>query len=88
MQIKVKIRGTSAILMNRFTEKNEVAVSGGTSLILQGDRGTPRDQAASKRYCDKDGNLFLPGANIFAALVQAGTFHKAGKSKLTTMKRP
>lgn len=80
MQIKVKIRGVTPLIMNRFTEKAEVAVSGGTSLAFHGDKGTPRDQAASKRYCDDAGRLFIPGTNIFASLVQAGAFHKSGKS--------
>jgi hypothetical protein len=86
MQISVKIRGVTALLMNRFTEASEVSVSGGTSTTLRGDRGMPREQAALKRYCDEDGRLFIPGPNIFSAIVQAGAFHKAGKSKLTTMK--
>jgi len=72
--------------MNRFTEANEVAVSGGTSVSFRGDKGTPRDQAAAKRYADGEGRLYIPGPNIFACIIAAGTFHKAGKSKLTTMK--
>lgn len=86
MKIKVTIEGITPLLMNRFTEANEVAVSGGTSVSFKGDKGTPRQQAEPKRYADGDGRLYIPGPNIFAALVAAGTFHKAGKSKLTTMK--
>lgn len=86
MKVQVTIEGITALLMNRFTEAAEVAVSGGTSVSFRGDKGTPREQAAAKRYADQDGNLYLPGPNIFAAIIAAGTFHKAGKSKLTTMK--
>lgn len=87
MKVRVTIQGTSPLLMNRFTEANEVAVSGGTAMTFKGHKGTPREQAEVKRYADLDtGALFLPGANIFACLIAAGTFHKAGKSKLTTMK--
>ncbi len=86
MKLKVTIQGLTPLLMNRFTEANEVAVSGGTSVSFRGDKGTPRDQAAAKRYADEKGNLYVPGPNIFAAIIAAGTFHKAGKSKLTTMK--
>lgn len=86
MKIRITIEGVSPLLMNRFTEANEVAVSGGTSVTLRGDKGTPRQQAEPKRYADKDGNLYIPGPNIFAAIVAAGTFHKAGKSKVTTQK--
>lgn len=86
MKIRVTIEGVSPLLMNRFTEANEVAVSGGTAVSFRGDRGTPREQATPKRYADKEGNLFIPGPNIYACLIAAGTFHKAGKSKVTTMK--
>lgn len=86
MKIQVTIQGIAPLLMNRFTEAAEVAVSGGTAVTFKGDKGTPREQAAPKRYADQDGNLYLPGTNIFAAIIAAGTFHKAGKSKLTTLK--
>lgn len=86
MKIEVEIQGLTPLLMNRFTEANEIAVSGGTAVTFRGDKGTPREQATPKRYADKDGVLYIPGPNIFAAIIAAGTFHKAGKSKLTTMK--
>lgn len=86
MKINVQITGITPLLMNRFTEAAEVQVSGGTAVTFRGDKGTPRDQAASKRYADEQGRLYIPGPNIFSAIIAAGTFHKAGKSKLTTMK--
>lgn len=86
MKINVTIQGITPLIMNRFTEAAEVAVSGGTSVSFRGDKGTPRDQAEAKRYADQAGHLFIPGPNIFACIIAAGTFHKAGKSKLTTMK--
>jgi hypothetical protein len=86
MKIKVTIEGASPLLMNRFTEANEVQVSGGTSVTFKGSKGTPREQAQPKCYADEKGKLYIPGPNIFAAIIAAGTFHKAGKSKLTTMK--
>ncbi|AMX93640.1 MULTISPECIES: hypothetical protein [Mesorhizobium] len=86
MKIQVTIQGITPLLMNRFTEHNEVAVSSGTSVNFKGDRGTPRQQAEPKRYADGDGKLYIPGPNIFACIIAAGTFHKAGKSKLTTLR--
>jgi hypothetical protein len=86
MKIKVTISGLTPLLMNRFTSENEVAVSGGTRVSIQGEKGTPREQAVKKAYIDKNGALYVPGANIFASLIAAGTFQKAGKSKLTTQK--
>ena len=86
MKISVTIKGTTPLIMNRFTEENEVSVTGGTSAVQIGDKGTPRIQAEKKRYADKEGNLYIPGPNIFACLINAGKFHKVGKSKVTTQK--
>lgn len=86
MKIHVTIEGVSPLLMNRFTEANEIAVSGGTTVAFRGSKGTAREQAEPRRYCDGKGMLYIPGPNIFSALIAAGAFHKAGKSKITTMK--
>ncbi|MDI6752817.1 MAG: hypothetical protein QME78_00295 [Thermodesulfobacteriota bacterium] len=86
MKINVTIKGITPIIMNRFTEENEVSVGSGTSAVQIGDKGTPRQQAEKKRYADKEGNLYIPGPNIFACLINAGKFHKVGKSKVTTQK--
>ena len=84
MLIKVTIEGTTPLLMNRFHEASQLAVSGGTSSAQVGNKGTPREQAEPKLYRDEKGQLYIPGPNIFACLIAAGTFHKAGKSKVTT----
>lgn len=86
MKIKVTIEGISPLLMNRFTEAAEIQVSGGTSVTLRGSKGTPREQAAPKCYADATGDLYIPGPNIYSAIIAAGAFHKAGKSKITTQK--
>ena len=86
MFVKVKIKGTTPLLMNRFTEEAQIKVSNGSTTALVGSKGTPREQAAKKVYADEDGNLHLPGPNIFSAIICAGKFHKAGKSKVTTVK--
>jgi hypothetical protein len=86
MQIQCTIKGLSPLLMNRFTEEAEIAVSSGTRISIKAKDASPREQAAAKAYKDGDGNLYLPGTNIFACIVQAGIFHKVGKSKLTTQK--
>lgn len=81
MKIKITIQGTTPLLMQKFAEDNEVRVS---SPIQVGDRGTPREQAASKLYSDTEGNLYIPGPNVFSCLVSAGKFHRLGKTKVTT----
>jgi hypothetical protein len=86
MKIAVTIAGLTPLLMNRFTETSEVSVSGGTSPVLRGDKGTPREQAERKRYADEQGDLYIPGPNIFSCIIEAGRFHKAGKRQLTTKK--
>ena len=86
MTIKVSIQGKTPLLMNRFTEANEVKISAGTSTVTVGHKGTPREQAIPKAYMDNKGNLYVPGPNIFACLIAAGSFHKAGKTKVTTQK--
>ena len=86
MKVRVVIQGITPLLMNRFTETAEIQVTGGTAVTFRGEKGTPREQAESKRYADQDGRLYIPGPNIFAAIIAGGAFHKAGRSKLTTHK--
>jgi hypothetical protein len=86
MKVEVTIQGITPLLMNRFHEEAEIKVSGGTSVTFRGDDGSPRDQASPKRYSDDAGRLYIPGPNIFACIIAAGSFHKAGKSKLTTQR--
>lgn len=86
IRIYVEIEGVTPLLMNRFTEEAEIKVSSGTSAVSVGTKGTPRDQATKKAYSDDGGKLYVPGPNIFACLIQAGKFHKTGKTKVTTQK--
>jgi hypothetical protein len=86
MKILVTIRGVTPLLMNRFTEAAEVSVSGGHSPTSRGDKGTPREQAQATAYRKDDGELYIPGPNIFASIIDAGKFHKTGKSKVTTQR--
>lgn len=65
----------------------EVAVSSGTRVSIRANSDLPREVAERKLYKDnKTGELFIPGNMIFACIVVAGTFHKVGKSKMTTQK--
>ncbi len=86
MLVEISIEGITPLLMNRFTEEAAAKVSSGVSKVSVSGKGDPRKQAEPKRYADKDGNLYIPGPNIFACLIQAGKFHKVGKSKVTTLK--
>ena len=86
-QIKVEIVGESPFLMNRFTEAAAAKISAGSSTaITTGSKGTPREQAEPKLYTSADGAPMIPGPNVFRGLIDAGTFHKAGRRQLTTSK--
>ena len=82
--IKVTIDGESPLLMNRFTEKAQESAGKGTSIVAVGDQGSPREQAEPKLYTNKQGQIVFPGPNFFSCLIEAGKFHKLGKSKITT----
>lgn len=88
MKINATIQGLTPLLMNRFTDDAEIAATSGHSPALRGSsKGSPREQAERSAYRDvKTGNLYLPGPNLFAALVDAGKFHKLGKNKVTTQR--
>lgn len=83
-QIEIVIEGITPLLMNRFTDEAAAKSESGTAAIVVGDRGLPREQATPKVYTDTRGAPVIPGPNIFACIMQAGTFHKAGKKQITT----
>jgi hypothetical protein len=85
MKIKIKIRGVTALLMNKFGDDEALKATNGQTDILQGDRGTPKDQAEKKIYTH-EGVIIIPQPNIFRCLIDAGKFFKLGKSKVTTQK--
>jgi hypothetical protein len=84
MRFRVAIEGMTPLLMNRFHEAAEIAVGSGERPTFSGSKGTPREQADPKAYRDGNGQLYIPGTNIFASLIEAGKFHKVGKRQLTT----
>ena len=86
MNIDIEITGITAILMNRFTDENEAQVTSGTRPSTIGHRGTPREQAEKTAYKDDKGNLYVPTQNLYACIINAGKFHKVGKTKVTTAK--
>lgn len=86
LKISVEIEGITSLLMNRFTEENECKVSSGISSVTLGERDIPRIQAKKKAYMDEEENLYIPGANIFACIIEAGKFHKLRNKQITTQK--
>lgn len=84
LRIGVTIEGLSAYVPHRFNEAAEVAVSGGTSRT-SADKLTPQERAASFLYLDEKGKPIITQPAIFGAIIEAGKFHKLGKSKITTL---
>lgn len=87
MIIRVKIQGVTPLLCNKFTDSAALAASGGTRAAQVGGQGTPKEQATSKLYISEaTGKPIIPGPNLFRCIIDAGTFFKNGKSKVTTLK--
>jgi hypothetical protein len=84
--IDVTIEGTTPLICNKFTDAAAGTASGGTRGNFVGDKGTPKEQAESKLYIGHDGKPCIPQPNLFRCLIDGGSFFKAGKSKVTTMK--
>lgn len=86
--INITIQGKTPLICNKFTDAASLSATSGTRVATVGDRGSPREQAITKLYRSKgDENIFvIPGPNLFRCLIDAGTFFKAGKSKVTTLK--
>jgi hypothetical protein len=84
--INVVIEGTTPLLCNRFTDAAMMSASNGTRMSAIGDKGTPREQAEQKLYIGHDKKPMIPQPNLFRCLIDAGTFFKAGKGKVTTAK--
>lgn len=83
MFVSVTIEGLTPLLMNRFPDTDTSAPK---AAMRGGEKGTPREQAEPKTYRLPDGELYIPGPNIYASIIEAGKFHKVGKRQLTTMK--
>lgn len=81
MLIDVIIEGQTPLLCNKFTDAAAMAATNGSRASAVGDKGTPREQAEARLYTGHDGKCVIPQPNIFRAIIDAGAFFKAGKSK-------
>lgn len=85
MQIAIRIEGTTALLLNKFTDAAAIAAtSGSRGSSAASERGTPQEVAQSKLYTGLAGNLIIPQPNLLRCIVDGGRFHKVGKSQVTT----
>jgi hypothetical protein len=64
--VAIKIKGVSALLMNRFPLEPVEAIA----------TKTPKEQAAIAEYRTDEGALYIPGVNVQRALMAAATYTK------------
>jgi hypothetical protein len=85
--IDVSIEGATPLLCNKFTDAAAMKATEGSRMsAVGGDKGTPKEQAEARLYIGHEGKPVIPQPNLFRCLIDAGTFFKAGKSKVTTQK--
>lgn len=83
----ITVSGTTPLLLNAFTDDAAMRATSGNAPSTVGDKGSPRDQAASKLYYGSDNTtLVVPQPNLFRCILDAGKYFKAGRSKVTTQK--
>lgn len=85
-KIKITIQGTTAMLMNRFTDEAAKAATNGTRTAAVGGRLPPEDDAKQRLYTDEIGTVIMPAPNLLMCITDGGKFFKNGKSKVTTQK--
>ena len=88
VNVRIRIEGVTPLILNKFTDAAALnATSGSRGSSAGADGGTPREIAEGKLYVDIDGKtLIVPSPNVLRSIIDAGTFHKMGKSKVTTQK--
>ena len=89
MKIKVRIKGETPLLCNKFTDEAAIKATNGTRVAQVGEPEHPRQQAEKKLYYSiKDGKTpIIPSSNLLRSIMEGGRFFKNGKSKVTTQKR-
>jgi hypothetical protein len=88
IDIKVRIRGVTPLILNRFHEEAAIAASSGSSSAnTTQDRGTPEEIAEKKLYRDLDGKPCMPSPNLLRCIVDGGRFFKEGGKQITTDKK-
>lgn len=87
VRIMCKIEGISPLLMNRFSDEEQMQASNATrSSSAAGDRGTPLQQATTRLYTDENGLIIMPQPCLNGSIMEGGKFFRAGRSKITTQR--
>lgn len=85
MIINCRIRGLTALMMNKMTDEaslNATAATRGASAAPE--RKTPEEDARSRLHVDSEGHPVMPATNLLRCLVWGGKSFKIGQSKVTT----
>jgi hypothetical protein len=85
VRVAVRIRGTSPLIVHRFTDAAAMAATEGTRSSMIGGQLSAREQAEQSLYMH-DGVPVIPQPNLFRSLIDAGSFIKSGKSKMSTQR--
>ena len=85
-RISIRIEGKTPLLCNQFSDAAAMKATARTSGVMQGNDGSPQEMAARKVYIGHDGEPMIPQPNLYRSIIDAGGFHKLGKSKMTTQK--
>jgi len=78
--VTVEIRGTSPLLIHRFTEASEQAAA---TRRVKVDNVNPREEATKHAYIAPDGTFFFNAFSIPASMANAGANHKMRGSRKT-----
>lgn len=84
--IEITVRGRTPLLMNRFTDSDQLKASSGTSGAVRSQSGPSRDEVALSLYTADDGTIGIPQPNLFRCVIDAGKFSKIGRRTVTTQK--
>lgn len=87
MLIEVTITGLSPLLIHAIPA-SALFPGASTAAVDSGEKLTPLQEAKASLYLGSDGTTpVLPVANLYKAIIEAGTFHKVGKRQITTRDR-
>lgn len=88
LRIEVTCKGITPLLINRVTEEVLLKIRDRIKDPKTAPRGTPREEAAKKLYCDESRKqFFLPPQMLYSALVSAGVYVRLeGKRQVSTAK--
>lgn len=84
--VRVRIDGITPMLIHRFSDQAAMDATSGNRKSMVGEQKTPQEEADGFLYKDSEGKPVMPQPNMFRCIIDAGTFIKIGKGKVSTQK--